>query len=146
MKKSTTVILVAVALLMGIAVGFGVHGATQDDSTVLVSLDYIENVLKPWVKEQTNGSDSAFEVVYLTKGQRLYSEGSMELLVRSGAANAVAPTANQGLSDMTVGGEILNGKKVPINHLVLVPRGDGRGIIITSSESYVMVRGPYSVE
>ena len=69
-----------------------------------------------------------------------------QFLVRSGAANAVAPTANQGLSDMTVGGEILNGKKVPINHLVLVPRGDGRGIIITSSESYVMVRGPYSVE
>lgn len=138
--------LVAVALLMGIAVGFGVHGATQDDSTVLVSLDYVENVLKPWVKEQTNGSDSTFEVVYLTKGQRLYADGSTELLVRSGSANAVAPTANQGLSDMTAGTEILNGKKVPVNHLVLVPRGDGRGIIITSSESYVMVRGPYSVE
>lgn len=146
MKKRTTVILVIVALLMGIAVGVGVYGATQDDSTVLVSLDYVENVLKPWVKEQTNGSDSTFTVVYLTKGQRLMAEGSMELVVRSGSANAISPVANQGLSDMTAGAEILNGKKSPVNHLVLIPRGDGRGIIVTSSECYVMVRGPYTVE
>ena len=146
MKKSTTVLLVAVALLMGAAVGIGVRGATQDDSTVLVSLDYIESVLKPWVKEQTNGSDGSYTVVYLTKGQRLMADDALELVVRSGSANAISTTANLGLSDMTAGAEILNGAKVPVNHQVMVPRGDGRGIIITSSESYVMVRGPYTIE
>lgn len=146
MKKSTTVLLVAVALLMGAAVGIGVRGATQDDSTVLVSLDYIESVLKPWVKEQTNGSDSSYTVVYMTKGQRLFAEDALELVVRSGSVNAISPTANQGLSDMTAGAEILDGKKVPVNHQVMIPRGDGRGIIITSNESYVMVRGPYTIE
>ena len=146
MKKTTTVLLVAVALLMGAAVGIGVRGATQDDSTVLVSLDYIESVLKPWVKEQTNGSDGSYTVVYLTKGQRLLAEDSLELVVRSGTVNAVSPFANQGLSDMTAGAELLNGNRVPVNHQVMVPRGDGRGIIVASSESYVMVRGPYTVE
>ncbi|MBQ8697256.1 MAG: hypothetical protein IJ519_06005, partial [Clostridia bacterium] len=126
MKKSTTVLLVAVALLMGAAVGIGVRGATQDDSTVLVSLDYIESVLKPWVKEQTNGSDGSYTVVYLTKGQRLMADDALELVVRSGSANAISTTANLGLSDMTAGAEILNGAKVPVNHQVMVPRGDGR--------------------
>ncbi len=146
MKKSTTVLLVAVALLMGAAVGIGVRGATQDDSTVLVSLDYVESVLKPWVKEQVNGSDGSYTVVYLTKGQRLLADDALELVVRSGTVNAVSPFPNQGLSNMTAGAELLNGARVPVNHQVMVPRGDGRGIIITSSESYVMVRGPYTIE
>ena len=146
MKNSTVIILVAVALLMGAAVGIGVHAATQDDSTVLVSLDYIESVLKPWVKEQTNGADSAYTVIYLTKGQKLLSESSLELVLRSGTAETVSPYAHQGLSDMTAGAELYNGDSVPKNHQIMVPRGDGRGIIITSAEAYVMVRGPYTVE
>lgn len=35
---------------------------------------------------------------------------------------------------------------ITVNHQLLVPRPDGRGIRITSGEAYVMIRGAYTIE
>lgn len=146
MKKTTALFLAVCALLTCGAVGVAVYGATESASTTLVSLDYVENTLMPWVKEQVNGADGNYTVVYITRGQRLLAEDAAELVVRSGTVDTVSPFATQGLSDMTAGKELYNGDRVEANHQILVPRGDGRGIIVTSAQAYVMVRGPYTVE
>ncbi len=141
-----SILLVLCALCICAAVTVGVYGATQNASTTLVSLDYVENNLKPWVQEQVNGADGSYTVVYLTRGQRLMPTDSAELVIRSGKVNAISPFTTQGLSDMTAGAELYDGQQVAVNHQVIVPRGDGRGIIVVSDKSYVMVRGPYTIE
>ena len=83
-----------------------------------------------------------YTVVYGTKGQSVV--GSCEIILRSGTAEALCPGAN-GISDLTAGADLPGGTAVSANHLLLVPRNDGRGITVTSADAYVMVRGTYMV-
>lgn len=91
-----------------------------------------------------------YAVVHLQSGQTLLAEEVCEMILRSGQAVAVVQSqdnirAGVGLSDLTAGVEVTNGKAVERNHLLLVARADGRGIAVTSSEAYVMVRGAYKI-
>lgn len=91
-----------------------------------------------------------YEVVRLTKGQKLRASGACELILRSGSATAFVDSdenraAGVGLSDCTDGGEILDLNDIPTRHLLVIPRGDGRGITVTSEECYLMVRGEYTI-
>ncbi len=83
-----------------------------------------------------------YDVVYLTQGQTIV--GSSEFILRSGAAVATCPGIN-GITDITDGVDLTDGMDIPWNHLLLVPRDDGRGITVTSVEAYIMARGQYTV-
>lgn len=89
----------------------------------------------------------SYEVITLTKGQRLVSsEGSLEIILRPGGEAAVySEIEGNGVADLTVGTELLSGAAVPINSYCLIPRADGRGIVCTSENAYVMVRGKYAI-
>ena len=90
-------------------------------------------------------SSSGYEVVYIKKGAKLLAKTPCEIILRTGSAIVVSITAN-GLNDITNGDELLNATAVPLYHCLLVPRGDdGRGIEITSTDAYVMVRGEYEI-
>ena len=39
-----------------------------------------------------------------------------------------------------------DGESITINHMMLIPRGDGRGILITSANAFIMIRGEYAIE
>lgn len=143
-KKRKVICLVCAALAV-LTVSVGIIAASESSPVTVVSLDYVENVLKPWVEQQVDQVGGEYVVVYLTKGQKVLPTGSAELVLRSGSASALAPDDTQGLSDLTSGSEIYKGSSVTINHQLLVPRADGRGIVITSSEAYVMVRGGYEI-
>jgi hypothetical protein len=68
-------------------------------------------------------------------------------MLRAGEAEAVVPESAQGnLSDYTVGAEIGDGEAIPLNHMILIARGDGRGIRVLSGEAYIMIRGEYTVD
>jgi hypothetical protein len=143
---------------------------TKTSSTVdttsdpLVTLSYINDVLKPQLTAEimadvtalfgSSGtlpdSMSNFEVVYLSAGQTLTASQPLELILRSGECiAAVTSPANisngVGLSDLTAGTEVTNGQAVQRNHYIIISRADGRGIVITSSEAYIMVRGEYII-
>lgn len=98
--------------------------------------------------EQTPPTEAApapsmeYAVVYVTKGQSVV--GNCEIILRSGKAIALCPAAN-GISDLTAGADLADGTEISANHLLLVPRNDGRGITVTSADAYVMVRGTYTV-
>ncbi|GAE87367.1 hypothetical protein [Acetivibrio straminisolvens] len=53
-----------------------------------------------------------------------------------------------GLSDITsgTGADINTDDEVPLNHLLLVSRDDGRGLRVTSEKAWVLVKGPYTIE
>ncbi|MBE6571180.1 MAG: hypothetical protein E7656_02895 [Ruminococcaceae bacterium] len=89
-----------------------------------------------------------YAVVELCAGQKLSSKnGTVELIVRPGSsAVAFSEIPENGLSDISEMREVLNGEEVGINHAIIIPRNDGRGIVITSDKAYVLVRGDYIVE
>ena len=145
-KKRILILVFSIILVLSITVGIGIYAATEDKNVTLVSVDYIDNALKPWIKEQISAGNGFYEVVYLTKGQELIPETSAEIVLRSGSAAAISPSKAQGLSDLTTGKELYNGKAIEINHQLLVPRAYVRGILITSNESYLMIRVAYTIE
>lgn len=88
-------------------------------------------------------ADLSFEIVCLQPGQKLIGTGFLELIVRSGGANVIAAT--DGLCDFTLGRDIGAGVSVSMNHYVIIPRDDGRGLDITKADTYIMVRGDYEI-
>ena len=95
----------------------------------------------------SEGASVSYLVLELTKGQKLrVKSGSLELILRpGGVASVISEYQTQGIADLTTGSELLNGKSVPVNHSLLIPRADDRGILITSVIAYVMVRGDYEI-
>ena len=93
-------------------------------------------------EEEAPAQTVDYTVVYVTEGQSVV--GNCEIILRSGTAKALCPGAN-GISDLTAGADLPGGTAISANHLLLVPRNDGRGITVTSADAYVMVRGTYSV-
>ena len=100
--------------------------------------------LEQQISELEASAASNYEVVQLKKGQKLLATSACELIVRSGSAIIVSITTN-GVNDLTNGSELMNAADAPLYHSLIVPRGDGRGIQVTSAESYIMVRGGYQI-
>ncbi|MGQ9556733.1 MAG: hypothetical protein ACUVTU_02090 [Desulfurispora sp.] len=88
---------------------------------------------------------AAWQIVELEKGQRLLGGAGCELVLRGGTATVLDPTGN-GLSDLTAGTDPKNGSPVPRNHLLLVPRDDGRGLKATASKVWIMYRGSVTIK
>lgn len=86
-----------------------------------------------------------FKVIQLRTGQTLKGGEGTEIIVRSGNAAAIASTSG-GLSDVSASTDLADGAAVPANHLILVPRNDGRGIKAVANDPYVMVRGTYTIQ
>jgi hypothetical protein len=98
----------------------------------------------------TGGSGSAqvsLEVVTVPADKKLIVPAGTEVVVRSGKAVAYSNDPS-GISDVTDGVDILNGKPVPTNHLLWFPR-DGRGIMPAPGATgslIVAVKGSYSLQ
>lgn len=99
--------------------------------------------LQEAIGQQSGGSDG-FVVVMLTKGQTLLTGSGTELIVRSGNITAIKGT-NGALADVTAAKDINSGEAVALNHLLISSRDDGRGIK-ASHESYLLIRGTYSIK
>ena len=96
-------------------------------------------VSKSYVDQYTQ-----WRVVNVTKGQQLVADAGAEIIVRAGNATAVASTLG-GVSDLTGGDDRKQGEALPANHLLIVPRGDGRGLVAVS-DLVLLVRGTYSLK
>ena len=52
----------------------------------------------------------------------------------------------QGVADITAGVDLTDGTNIEKNHMLVVPSGgDGRGILVTSEDAYILVRGEYYI-
>ena len=127
------------------------------DEKLTAKIDTLANVCEEYRAAAEKSSPSApssapssdstvsvsYEVVTLKRGQKLL--GNCEIILRSGKANTICPDA-AGISDLTAGADLPDSTALASNHLLLVPRDDGRGIIAASNTVYVMVRGTYRIE
>jgi hypothetical protein len=86
------------------------------------------------------GQDALFAVVEARAGQTLIALGNTEIILRSGSA--VVVSGENGLCDITDGVDITNGMSVRLNHLLLVPVSDGRGMRFTS-DAFLLIKGGY---
>ena len=125
--------LVVAGILMGwLGRGFAaaeaaLPGSQQDP---LVSKSYVDERLK-------------MAVVQVPAGKELIGYGGTEIVVRSGSATEV-DTELAGQADVTAGVDLRSGETAPVNHLLIVPRDDGRGVKAQTS-LFVLVRGNYEV-
>ena len=85
-----------------------------------------------------------FTVVEVPEGGRLIGEMGTEMILRAGTAVAIDNGAD-GITDLTSGQDLKSGESVVRNHMLIIPRADGRGISC-STHCYVMVKGGYTIE
>ena len=87
-----------------------------------------------------------FEVIGpLQPGKQIIAGESTEIIVRGAPAVAIASDKG-GVTDLIAGADIGTGQNVPLNHLLLVPRNDGRGVTVTKAETWVLMRGSYTIK
>ncbi|EFM09038.1 conserved hypothetical protein [Paenibacillus curdlanolyticus YK9] len=111
-----------------------------------VSTEDVQQMLNDLKGELTKSMNQVV-VVAVPAGKTLFAADGAEFVVRAGKAVAYSGDAN-GISDLTDGKDITNGKAVPNNHLILFPRG-GRGVLPDPAQKNgltVMVRGGYELK
>lgn len=87
---------------------------------------------------------SKYVVVELELGQDLICSDSTEVILRSGNAKIIGNDTGDGISDITIGIDLSQGVLVPKNHLLIIPRDDGRGLK-AESKCFIMVKGEYHI-
>jgi hypothetical protein len=100
-------------------------------------------VTKSYVDKQLSEAGGIFMPLDVPAGKRLIGGAGTEIILRSGEASAIGNESN-GVSDLTDGADLQTGSIVQRDHLLLVPRDDGRGVSATT-DVWLMVRGPYTI-
>lgn len=93
---------------------------------------------------ETTSQGAKYVVVEAKAGSKIICDESAEVILRAGEAKIISNEAGNGLADVTLGIDLSMGVIVPKNHLLIVPRTDGRGLEITK-HAFVMVKGSYTV-
>lgn len=96
-------------------------------------------VTQSYVDQQTQ-----WQIVSLAPGQQIVALAGTEIILRAGGAKAVA-SAGGGLADVTAGRDLAQGAAIAGNHLLIVPKSDGRGVLAVSA-CVLMVKGAYTVQ
>nr|WP_302599836.1 hypothetical protein [uncultured Cellulosilyticum sp.] len=127
-----------------------ISGSVGNNSSIAKQVEtqqaLIENLMEEIdeLKNGQNTDNNIFEVVVVQEGQIIFGAQSTEMIVRAGKAQAVASVAG-GLQDITSGEDLGETTEIPKNHLLLIPREDGRGLL-ANTKLTVMVRGGYTIQ
>lgn len=136
------------ALNDSIQAQFNTIGATQG-----VTQNYVDSgiqTLNDSIQTQISNIDvtttdtASFIVISVNAGQTITLEENAQFILRTGEATAIGGPGG-GLSDLTAGVDLLTNDTVSRNHLILIPRTDGRGVYF-KTQAYIMVNGKYTLE
>ncbi len=86
---------------------------------------------------------TTLQVVSLTAGQQLVADAGAEIILRAGKATAVASSG--GVADLTAGKDLKSGEVIVANHLLLIPRSDGRGLK-AGTDLVLIIRGTFIIK
>ncbi len=99
----------------------------------------------PQVAPQT-AAPQVFEVYTFKAGEIILFGDSTEFIVRRGSALVIDPLDNR-IPDLTDGRDIAGNTVIPLNHHMLNPVKDGRGIqVLEGNDFWIMIKGPFEVE
>jgi hypothetical protein len=149
MKRIFAIVL---AVAVTTAALLTVWASPGDANDPLVSKSYVDerfnqllSVLSAHGDASALQQDSASYVpVSVGMGLMLIGSEGTEIILRSGKAVAYCPGEN-GIVDITTGEEIFSGAEIPANHMLIIPRKDGRGALI-SEDAWFLVKGGYSID
>jgi len=157
MKKRLSIYLNVILLVIVFTMVFGQFAVGSNPggpNDPVVTQSYVEGrlqALNAEIQSQitsldtgTAASGQAFEVVAVNAGQSIILEENSQFILRTGEATAIAGPGG-GLSDLTAGIDLLTNDLVSRNHLLLIPRSDGRGVYFKTS-AWIMVSGKYILE
>lgn len=103
-----------------------------------------ETIKKQLAQLMSNSSGGGLEIVELKQGRKLICGAGTEIILRSGSAKAIVSELG-GLSDLTAGKDLASNEPISLNHLVVIPRDDGRGAYVDRFAIF-MIRGYYEVK
>ncbi len=165
MKNLKKSVLTFVLIITILTFGVSADEAYSSKNDPLVSLSYVNDVLGPQIMKQvlekidsqyvkisdiTDMSSGDYQLVTLSKGDTLMCKGVCEIVLLSGNATTIITSssnieAGQGLVDVTDGAIVTNGVLIKANHKIIIPKADGRGIIVTGDSVSLLVRGAYTI-
>lgn len=157
MKKKRVMWLSIIAAALLVCSVAAVSALPGDNSDPVVTKSYIDKVmaeLREYVNSKGNSSaqntvpsssgvSSTYQVINLSEGQKITLGEGTEFILRAGKGVIFAGTQG-GIADVTGGMDLLSGELVPLNHLLIVPRADGRGFV-SKTDSVLMIRGSYQI-
>lgn len=169
-NKRNIVILLTVTLSLGWTVlAFATDPGSEKDP--LISLSYFENKIEELKTDITNtlskeltgkfdelktsfektvneikdkgvSAPSTFEVININENENIICEAGTEIIVRSGKFTAIGSVSG-GISDVTAGRDLATDEEIINNHLLIVPKSDGRGISAKVAGA-VMIKGDFT--
>ena len=144
------IFVVTAAVFAGVT-AFGAAG-TQDDP--LVSKSYVDDKINQVLEIVNGGSVStdgtiapaggSYQPVYASVGQVVLGGEGTEMILRSGKANIYIEGVD-GLVDATTGKNLTTGDAATSNHIMIVPRDDGRGVKVTEA-AWFLIKGDYTIK
>ncbi len=105
-------------------------GSAEDP---LITKSYVDQFLIPQVLE-------------LKAGQSVIGQAGTEFVVRVGSTYCLADpaTTKGGIADLTGGVDIKHMEPIPLNHHLVIPRSDGRGLL-AQTDFFILVCGQYQI-
>ena len=152
-KNIAFIFLAITIILMGTA-AFTEPGSDKDP---LVTLSYVDKKIeqiKNYIDQKVSGTgnsskeDGAWVVVEVGAGQSLICYGGTEIILRAGNAKAISiivDNIENGLTDITSGRDLRGNEDILQNHLLIIPRADGRGAY-SVNHTYWLVKGDYEIK
>ena len=122
-------LIVLTGIMLAVMPASGADPGTESDP--LVAKSYVDQLVR-------------LQGIELRAGQVLRGEAGTEMILRKGKAEAITAPGG-GISDLTAGRDIQSGETIPADHLLLIPRSDGRGLR-AHTDVVVLVRGIATVE
>ena len=159
-KKKLTVFTVGLCLLIAL----GSYSALASSSSApgsagdpLVSKSYVDDKFNSILSILSAFNDSlpaigqpgdvstatSYTPVSVGIGQAIIGGEGTEIILRSGKAIGYCPGEN-GMVNITTGYEVYNGDNILQNHMLIVPRDDGRGALVVA-DAWFMVKGDYKI-
>lgn len=160
-KDSKGKLLLTIACIVA-AMGCVATAASGDPGTSddpLVTKSYVDKKIEDlslYIDEKlSNGSQNAgsstgsatqtaIEVVEVESGQSILLQAGSQIILRGGSGSII-DSKQGGIADLTQGIDLRKGYEAPANHLLMVPRSDGRGVF-AKTDCIFMVMGKYEVK
>lgn len=120
----------------------------QDNDAFQVSdelLSFIvDEVVRQVLEVPIETPSTMYRAVSVNDGQIIIGQEGTEIVLRSGSGVVYTEVQN-GLANITTGEEVFYGAEVGLNNMLIVPRGDGRGVRVTSP-SWFIIKGEYTIK
>lgn len=142
--------LQAVIITVAAVVGTAFAADAGSSSDPVASKSYVDDKINQVINMISTGSatveakSSSYVPVSVPVGKVLYGAEGSEIILRSGKGT-IYTAGVDGVVDATTGSNLKTGAKVSANHILIVPRADGRGVNV-SEAAWFLVKGDYSIK